>query len=315
MTATRKTWIRAFYWILALSAIIYLGTRLYTFEHWSELSVIEWNESSPVFLFLLVGLWGLNVFLESKKWQFLMRPVLNIPFRMALKQVFIGFSAGCFTPMRLGEAGGKALSLAKNYRSTGILASFYGSFIKTSVLFVTGISALLFSWYNEFFPLPVTIKWTNFNLILAGGIAAASSFLMVRHGIRYLKRRFRSSRGQVIHSIFLIVQRKNSVVIVVLTFLRWITYNLQLYVLFLTFGEALEWSHFFALSALYFAILTVVPSLFLMDLGIRGSVALAIFNPSVELAIIIIWAIFALWLFNVLLNACIGSILLLRSKR
>jgi hypothetical protein len=66
------------------------------------------------------------------------------------------------------------------------------------------------------------------------------------------------------------------------------------------------------LSPLYFAFITLFPTFFLVDLGIRGSVGMFIFGPLVHNVPVLLSVIFFLWLINVALPSFAGGLIIMR---
>ena len=63
-------------------------------------------------------------------------------------------------------------------------------------------------------------------------------------------------------------------------------------------------------APIYFFFITLIPSFFLADIGIRGSVSLFVFAQFEAQMPLILLAIFFLWFINVVVPALLGTIVL-----
>ncbi|MEL6391680.1 MAG: lysylphosphatidylglycerol synthase domain-containing protein [Bacteroidota bacterium] len=116
-------------WLLAL--LFGLGL----FWHWKQqLSGFDWISFStqvfqlhslPLFL-IVVALMPINWWLETKKFQHLLRPHHQWSFERSLRAVLIGLGAGSLTPNRIGDYAGRVLAAKKAEVSHVLLATFQG---------------------------------------------------------------------------------------------------------------------------------------------------------------------------------------------
>jgi hypothetical protein len=93
-----------------------------------------------------------------------------------------------------------------------------------------------------------------------------------------------------------------------------VVYNFQLYIWFIFFNISGFGIDVLFLSPLYFAAITLIPAMFLFDLGIRGSVGIILFSVISDNTEALLSAIFFLWFLNVAIPVLWGSLLLLRKK-
>lgn len=93
-----------------------------------------------------------------------------------------------------------------------------------------------------------------------------------------------------------------------LTLLRYATYHLQLWLILHHLGVLQHWSDL-ALVMLYYAALTLLPTMALTDLGIRGSIALFLFGLRSANSPAIVGAIFLIWCLNLALPALLSAVL------
>ena len=90
--------------------------------------------------------------------------------------------------------------------------------------------------------------------------------------------------------------------------LRYIVFSAQFYLLLIVFNVDIAMISAFALIALTFFTMAIIPTVALTELGVRGSVALYFLSQVSENTTGIITATFVLWVINLALPAIIGSI-------
>ena len=107
--------------------------------------------------------------------------------------------------------------------------------------------------------------------------------------------------------------KQDLVTILTLSFIRFCIYNFQFLLLINILGAGVPWVIGFFISGLMFWMITVIPSLFLADLGVRGFVAGLLFTDTAITAnsMTILAGSYTIWLLNLVLPAIIGSILVL----
>ena len=95
--------------------------------------------------------------------------------------------------------------------------------------------------------------------------------------------------------------------------LRFVVYCIQLCVFLWFLGADIK-SHLLIVVPVYFMLITMAPSLFLAELGIRGSVALFVFTGFGLTEVAVLFVVLVLWLLNQVLPALVGTVVLLYNK-
>jgi len=291
---------------LALSAYGYIISRLVNFQLWDS---IYKSVNGSLFTLAVAGallvLWLANIFTETKKWQALLLPYFKLSFATALKQVLAGTVTAVGSPARIAEMGGRMALLAPAFRINAALMTGIGGLMQNLIICLGGLAVILLPQS----PLNKLIRaydGRGFYYLLIG-IAAFISII----GFGY------SLWGKKIKQYLLTLKKINSRVILsglFWTLLRYLTYNFQLYLWMLLFGISPDVEIFIIYSPIYFLLITIIPSYLLIDLGIRGSVALLLFSVINQNEPLILAAIFAQWLSNVVLPTLFGSYILFRYK-
>ncbi|WP_439182056.1 hypothetical protein [Carboxylicivirga taeanensis] len=289
--------------LLSLMAYAYIGDKLWHFNHWHQLiSSLQFSTHTLGLVLLLVLLWGLNLFCETRKWQMLMRPFTHLSLVDAWHQVMAGTTTAVGSPARIAEMGGRMALLSKHLRmKAAIMTTIGGSFQSLVILSVGVTTMLFFKRAGNYVQIPSTYHTFIITGIVIILIALTASYYLSRT-VRYYFR--------VITHI-----KKNSLLIALgWTTARYIIFLVQLYTWFWLFGHPIHCKAFMHLATLYFFVITIIPSHIMTDMGIRGSTALFLFSSLQISTPVIIAATFCLWASNVVLPTIIGSYILIRQK-
>ncbi|WP_282036171.1 hypothetical protein [Saccharicrinis aurantiacus] len=283
--------------LLLISSYSYIAYKLYVFDNWHSVTI---NSNQLILnISILLLLLVLNLFFEAKKWQTLLKPITLVKHGDALKMVFAGFTSGIVTPFKAGEPFGKIAFLDKPYRKDAIIMSYFGSLLQNITILLCGIIGLLS--HSKLLNLGIQNKWV-YTLI-------PITLLVIYILTKALSKssRFKDFLFQIKQSI-----TKLSVSNTLKAFgygcLRYFTFCFQLYMCLYLFGcTDINFSQIF----IYYLLITLFPSHLLVDMGIRGSVAIFvfsnnIFNPD------ILMAVFLVWIINQALPTLIGTATLVR---
>ena len=99
-----------------------------------------------------------------------------------------------------------------------------------------------------------------------------------------------------------------------LSALRYVVFGAQLIIMILALQPGIDVLRVAALVPTYFFCITIIPSFFLADIGIKGSVALFIFAtiPASELPILT--AMFLIWIINSALPTVLGNMVIAKKQ-
>lgn len=278
--------------------------------------LMAWWRGGTVALDPLVGilvllLMPLNWGLEAWKWQLLMRPVEHITYGRALEATLAGTSIGLITPNRVGEFAGRVLFLRPEDRVQGAFTTVLGSIAQFVVTLLGGSLALFLC------PLPGTIAVAGFwwwpvigwvALLLAG--ASVWAYFAPRWLARIVRAVPFMDRWKDHLAALSSVTRPLLVQVLLLSCWRYAVFTLQFVWLVVALAH-LPWVQALSLVPVVFLVTTLVPTTALSELGVRGSVALALL-PGDEWAVLASTAI--LWAINLVLPAITGSVILLVAR-
>lgn len=258
-----------------------------------------------VFVFLLMIL---NWFTEAFKWKYLIATEENISSGLSFYAVLVGAALSFFTPNRVGEFAGRVLVLRPENRIRGALATIVGSISQLIITLLCGLAAL---------PMVVTIVksvsvW-EYVLLIASGIVTGFVLLKLYFNIgllSYITIPFfnKNKIAKYIH-IFKEYSFRQLLHVLFLSFMRYMIFTLQFVLLFRMAHVQMGIVTAFAVVFVIFFVMTVIPSIALIDIAVRGSVALFILQNISVNTIGILAATFALWFINLVIPAIAGTIL------
>jgi len=93
-----------------------------------------------------------------------------------------------------------------------------------------------------------------------------------------------------------------------------VVFSAQYLILLDTFGVEMLWWQGFLMNAVIYLVMALVPTIAVVELGLRGKVSLYFLGLLSNNTAAIIAATVGIWLINLLLPAVLGSILLLGVK-
>lgn len=302
---------------IVLLSFSYIGYKIAHSGNFSAAFVKDNFSLRPVFLVLALALLPLNISLEALKWRYLVKKTETISLAKALLAVLSGLTMAIFTPNRIGELGSRVFVLLPQNRTKGVFVSFLGGLATMTATVSLGIAAL---FVFLFYLLPENqslFQQKQIALTAAGGLLALL-VLVFYFNIQRLVKRFGEKKWLErfkTHFDFLCrYSKKELLVSLVLTFLRYGVYSSQFYLLFLFFGLEIEWSEAYISIALAYFVLAFLPNMVLVELGIRGSVTLFFVSMFATGSLEIVSAAVLLWVLNIALPAIAGAPLLWRLR-
>jgi uncharacterized membrane protein YbhN (UPF0104 family) len=101
--------------------------------------------------------------------------------------------------------------------------------------------------------------------------------------------------------------------VILLSFLRYLAFATQFYLLIRFFGVELSYTTVFLKITLFYLITSLVPMTFWGEIGIKESVAVWVFSGLIYNSLIIIGVTLLLWIINLLIPALVGSYFLFKT--
>ncbi len=275
-------------------------------ELWLDAETVFSKTQSFYLLFFTVILMGFNWSLEAIKWQRLIAPLEKITFTDSLKSVLAGVSISLVTPNRAGEFAGKIFYLKQANKPDAMLRSMVGSLSQVLVTLCFGLLSLHYYLYEiKNFE---NFKILTFILILL--TIALSCYLFF--DIKSIAQNWK--RGNFIRKIVpyqdatFTITKSELAGITALSLLRYVLFSIQFYFILLIFDLPSGFFSSMLLISLYFFFISLIPTYALTELGIRGSVAIALFCTQQINCTAVFTSSLLLWLINLAFPAIIGSV-------
>ncbi|MDB5153733.1 MAG: hypothetical protein JWR54_2484 [Mucilaginibacter sp.] len=261
----------------------------------------------------VVLLMVVNWVLESLKWQYLTRQLVKITAWEAIEAVFCGLTWAIFTPNRLGEYGGRVMFLPNRKRIHGVFAMAVGSFGQNVITNVLGLTALM--WFAYTFH-PISI-WAEDGLSLVA-ISFIVLLLVFYFHIRWLVILLNKIGFlRKYHRFFDIMGRyKTEELMKIMWFClaRFFVFSFQYYLVIHLLMPGIPIIPMMMMVFILFFIQSALPSLDLLDVGVRSMTASAFFVYITDQKLAVIAAVSAIWLINLIIPAILGSVFVLKLK-
>ncbi len=276
---------------------------------WQHLQ-LRWTGVSVKYFLLALMFMPLNIGLEAQKWRRLMVPMVTFKAFLGIRAICTGLTVSLFTPNRIGEFAGRILYLQGRYRVAGIFATFIGSLAQYIVYWLVAVLALY--WGSA--GLPWLTSW-RLVLVLLGssGVIILLTFYFGANRILFW---LRQKKWKAPFMRFLVISgrypRKILLTVLLLACCRFLIFCVQLYALMLFVGFPVNHHLAFSLIPLLFIAQTLIPSFVLTDLGVRGGLALFLFEPWAGSAMLALLPSYMLWLINIIFPSFLGWLSLLQ---
>ena len=289
-----------------------LGYIVYQLKSKDVLIANIYNHILPYVSFLLYlsfFLVPINWSVEAWKWSFLASKIEKLSFVKATEGTLTGLALGMVTPFSLGEYLGRVLQANSAARTRLIGAVFFNKVIQFFVtLFFGGIALVYFLKNGVHYSL-----WDY--CCLALGIINISFLLLLFYPSLFYELIKKLKVVPFLLGYFKILtayHRKDVIVVICASFLRYLIFSLQFVLILTTFKVSNDITLLFTSAWFVFLAKSVVPTFF--DFGVRETSAIYFFKVFNIHSDDVLFASISLWLMNVVLPAFVGLILVFKIK-
>jgi len=259
----------------------------------------------------VVALMLVNWVLEAVKWKYLTRDLQRMSLWRSIEAIFCGLTWAIFTPNRLGEYGGRVLFLPPHKRVYGVFVMGVGQFAQGTITNVVGTTALLWFLYTFIHP----NSWLML-LAFVIGVALVLFLLTCYFNIKWLASWLSRISFLKKYSRFfeIIGKYKTSHLIKVMLFglARFSVFSFQYYLVIHLLIPTLPAFPVMMMVFNNFFIQSALPTLDLIDVGLRGMTASTFFGYITNQQIAVIAAVSSIWLTNLIIPAILGSVFVLK---
>ncbi len=274
-------------------------------------SFIQFTSKNDVFslknIIFLLFLSFFNWFFEILKWQFLVAIVKKINFKNALEQSLGALTASLFTPNRIGEYGAKAIYYNTQHRKKILLINLLSNIMQMSITVVMGIIG--FSIYINNYE--VDINYYKIGRFMI--ISLVVGFFVV-FGITQSRYKIKGFSLQRIKDFVVSFPKHKLVLGVLLSLIRYMIFSFQFFVILQLFKVNISYLEAMPVITSMYLIASIIPSIFIFDVVIKGSVAVYLFSFLGINELIILSTITLMWLLNFVIPSIFGSFYVLNFK-
>ena len=270
-------------------------------------------------ILLAVLMMFFNWLLESMKWKFLIRKIENVSIFTSLRAVFSGITVSVFTPNRVGEYGGRVFCLEKADRIQGVLITVLGSMAQLLTTIFFGSIGILF--LNNYIPelqelfqeMDFAYPIMFFMLLLLNIL-----LLLLFHNISVISNLMDKfnwlNKYKKYKEVFTYYNSQELAIVFILSIFRYAVFTTQFFILLKLFTVDIAYFDAIILTMVMLFVISVIPTIAITEIGVRGSVALFLFGLISTNSAGVLSATFVMWIINLLFPAIIGTIFVFTLK-
>ena len=269
-----------------------------------------------IYLFAATALIFVNWGLESWKWKLLVGSVRPIGFWSAYKAVLSGVSFSVTLPNRIGEYIGRMLYQPEGGRLKTVSLAIVGSIAQLLVTLFCGIIGLVLLRKDLLNAYPQAV--IGFQFLLYGLLFTSVFIAVVYFNVSAVVAFF--SRWLNLHHLLYLVealQKFNASFlarILLISSLRYSVFLVQYLAMFHLFAVDIAPGVAISVMSVVFLALAVIPSIALMEVGLRGEVSLRLVGLFSANSLGVGLTSVSIWFINLILPALIGTLFLLNLK-
>jgi|NorSeaMetagenome_1021524.scaffolds.fasta_scaffold00242_6 uncharacterized protein (TIRG00374 family) len=264
-----------------------------------------------ILIVIVLFLMFLNWFLEALKWRYMISKIEKVSIYTSLKAVFAGITVSSFTPNRVGEYGGRVFYLEKADRLKGVIITFIGSMSQLLITILFGsisfiiLSELLFE-SKVLFSAISKFKLLVFLLLFLLNVFIFYFFYNVHSFISFFNLNKYINRFKQYIQTFTIYNSSELTNILLFSFSRYIVFSIQFLILLNVFEIDSSTFHSMLSVMLIFLFVSIIPTIVVAEIGVRGSVAIYVFSLFTINSIGVFSSTLLLWIINLVIPSLIG---------
>lgn len=269
------------------------------------------RENGSFLIVSVVVLMFCNWGLEALKWKYIINRITPIKFIRAFKAVWTGVTLGLFTPNRIGEYGGRILFIARKYRIQGVIASLIGSYAQILATLLTGVITLVLFVYHK-----QHLEGPAFTLITVLSAISIVILILAYYNLDIVINLFKKiKRLRRILSYVVVLDRyhnRDYTLYFALSLLRYAVYTAQYLIFLKLFGVSLSIDNGIILVGVIFFAQTIFPTFAVAELLARGNIAVYFLKYYSENDFAAIAASTCMWILNLIIPAVLGYFFIAR---
>lgn len=223
--------------------------------------------------------------------------------------VLSGVSVSILLPNRVGDYFGRIFYLQSTKRIKAILATIVGSFAQLIIAFSLGSIAFTYYFWNKaLYPGWQASLLTVSSMVVLGAMFLYYNIPLIYRLVSPSNKRLKKVRQYL--KVFTYYHSDQLTELLILSLSRFLVFSIQYVLILKAFGIETTYLTTTFYVVLIFFIQSVIPSVALADLGIRGAVAVYIFSFVGENQLAVLVSSLVLWIVNIIIPAVTGSVLL-----
>jgi hypothetical protein len=257
-----------------------------------------------------------NWALEALKWKLSVSVIYPVKFFQAFKAVLSGVSFSVTIPNRVGDYIGRVIYMPEGKRLKAIPLTIIGSVSQLLVTLVAGTIGLFF--VKKRLIESGTADLLTFQFAIAGMLLVTAFLALFYFNIGVveglIEKWFRKSKYLYLIEAIRMFGMQRLVSLLLLSSGRYLIFMLQYILAFRLFDVHVSFLNLIAVMTVVFAALAIIPSIVLLELGIRGQVSLKLIGLFTANNLGIVFTSLSIWVINLVIPALAGSILMLSVK-
>lgn len=289
--------------------LIYKLKYSYNIGELSNRQPISWTLHTILLGSIAIMLMPFNWWLEALKWKVIMHKHEAISTLQSWKSVLTGIALSIVTPNQIGDTVGKALYLESYSKLKGAASTVIGGIAQTIPSLALGCMASLYFIHTQW-----EISLFQFGLLAMLTFVFISALIYFFLRIALLQQYFIHTKINPYIVAFSNYNSSELKQLLTLSTIRLIVFSSQYYLFLLFFGVDITPLQAFTSISLIFLAQSFLPSFILIEIGIRGAVALFFIGLYSSNIIGILQAAYSLWILNMMIPALVGLYFLLTLK-
>jgi len=296
---------------IALLAIWFIYDRAFKRENiqvlFDEYKNIFLDRSKFLLLIVIVLLMLMNWSVEAVKWKIMISKIQRITFLKSLEAVFSGLTISFFTPNRIGEYAGRIFHLSPSHRMKAVLITVMENLSQLLVTVIAGSISLIF--YLRMFTHINTYFFAAAVVLLIAFVSGCTFLFLNVSFLEIILRRIRWTKSWLQYTeVFSYYSYRELVNVILLAAVRYFIFTSQFYLLLVLFGIRIPYPVALLLISMIYYVMSLVPTIALTEIGVRGAVAVFFLGQITDQPIEILNSTLSLWLINLVIPALIGTV-------
>jgi hypothetical protein len=292
-----------------LGFIIYKLVYVYSIgELWAKVQLNYTTETILALLFAIL-LMPVNWHFETSKWRIIIQKHEPVNRIQSYKSILTGITLGIITPNQVGDLVGKSLYLKNFSKVKGAVAIFLGEVAQTFATVIIGSYGCLML-YLHLIPGSSSLPGLSFVALSIVNVLLIVVFLNIDQ-LQKIKRWTKLSPYLNIATNY---TKPELAQLLLYSGIRFIIFSFQYFLLLYFCGIQLtlpQWA--MSIFSIYI-IQSFVPSFILLQIGVRGALALYFIGMFSDNTVAILLSAYGLWIINMMLPGLIGLYFLITHK-